>query len=172
MCSSMKRRSWLCSSLVRAEYSKSMVSPAVLVALQRAGRRRSGLLRDLPAHFGKWPCPGRRLPRLLARRRAGLDSLGDSLQDAGDAKQVVGEVEIPVGHDRVGIGAAGTLAVATHVFLLARDAERGVIEPADAAKRSLRDMPRHAVIAEVGERMAERREFPIEHGDDARRARI
>ena len=47
-----------------------------------------------------------------------------------------------------------------------------MVEAADAAKRPRRDVPRHAVVAEVGERMAERRELPVEHRDDARLGRV
>ena len=59
------------------------------------------LLGDAPAHLGERSCAGGRLACLRARRRAGLDPLGDALQDPGHAEQVVGEVEIPVGHHGV-----------------------------------------------------------------------
>src|SRR5450755_358822 len=130
------------------------------------------VLGETPAHFRERPRACGRLPGLRARRRAGLDAFGDALKDSGDAKEVVGEVEVPVGHDGVGVGPAGALAVATHVVTLARDAERRMVEAADAAKRARRDVPRHAVVAEVGQRMAERRELPVEHGDDSRLLRI
>ena len=41
-----------------------------------------------------------------------------------------------------------------------------------AAVRAFGHAPRHAVIGEVGERMAERRELPVEHREDARLGRM
>src|SRR6188508_3413068 len=120
MWSSMKRSNCACSSLVRGEYSKSMMDPWLFG--ERPGRNpesdaRGAVLGDAPAHLGQRPGTGRRLARLRARGGARLDPLGDALQDAGHAEQVVGEVEVPVGHHRLGIGAAGALAVAANVFL-------------------------------------------------------
>ncbi len=43
-----------------------------------------------------------------------------------------------------------------------------MVKPADAAERRVRNVPRHAVVAEVRERMAQRRQFPVEHGNDPR----
>jgi hypothetical protein len=34
------------------------------------------------------------------------------------------------------------------------------------------DVPTHAVVAEVGQRMAQRRQLPVEHGGDARLAGV
>src|SRR5664279_1232370 len=151
MCSSMKRSSCACSSFVRGEYSKSMT--VFRGEGGERGRAASALLGEAPAHFGERLGTGRRLSCLLARRRAGLDALGDALQDAGDPEQVVREIEVPVGHHRVGIlpfaGPAGALAVAAHIALLVGNAEGGMVEPADAAEGTRRDVPRHAVIAEV-----------------------
>src|SRR6185295_13906143 len=122
MWSSMKRSSCACSSLVRGENSKSMVKSLVKGRIDGPGSgARGAVLSDAPAHLGQRPRAGGRLAGLRARGGAVLDPLGDALQDAGDAEQVVGEVEVPVGHDRGGVGAPGALAVAAHVFLLARD---------------------------------------------------
>src|SRR3978361_274429 len=101
MCASMKRSSCACNSWVRGEYSNSM--RIFRGEWGRAARRASALPGDAPAHLGERPGTGRGLARLFARGGAGLDPLGDALQDAGDAEQVVGEIEIPVGHHGIGI---------------------------------------------------------------------
>ena len=44
----------------------------------------------------------------------------------------------------------------------------GQIEAEDSAIFGWRGMPGHAAEAKIGERMAERRQFPVENGDDAR----
>src|SRR6478672_4601059 len=96
---------------------------------------------ELPAEFGQRTRAGAGLTRLRARRRAIDDAARDALQDAAHAEQVVGHVELPVGHHRLDAGAAGALGVALHIAALARDAERGEVEPADAAERSRLDVP-------------------------------
>src|SRR5262245_51314974 len=95
-------------------------------------------------------------------------ALGYSLQDCGDAEQIVGDVEVPV----IGIdaGTAAPLAVHSHVFALAWDAERPQIQPRDAAELARRDVPAHAVVGEISERIAQCRELPIEHGKNLRLA--
>ena len=115
-----------------------MVNPCVVgEGPGRTRIRRSGaVLGDAPAHLGQRPGAGGRLARLRARGGAVLDALGDALQDGGHAEQVVGEVEVPVGHHRVGVAAAGALAVAAHVLASRRDAERREVEAADAAERA------------------------------------
>src|ERR1700735_1676086 len=92
-----------CSSTVRGEYEKSMSS---------------GLPGELPREFGERPRARARRARLRARGGAVDDAACDALQDRREAEQVVGEVEVPVGQQRVGIGAAGALAVAAHVVAL------------------------------------------------------
>ena len=71
-------------------------------------------------------------------------------------------VEVPV----IGIdaGTAAPLAVHRHVFALAWDAERPQIQPRNAAELARRDVPAHAVVGEISERIAQCRELPIEHG--------
>ncbi len=46
------------------------------------------------------------------------------------------------------------------------------VEPGDAAELARRNVPAHAVIGEVGERMAERRQLPVENGEDPRLGRM
>src|SRR5690606_15071904 len=85
--------------------------------------------------------------------------------DRGDAKEVVGHEVVPGrGIDAL---APGPPAIELDVLALGGNAERLEVQPADAAELPRRDVPAHAVIGEVGERMAERGELPVEHGEDA-----
>ena len=43
-----------------------------------------------------------------------------------------------------------------------------MVEPVDAAEGAGLDVPGHAVIAEIGQRVAQRGQLPVEHGDHAR----
>jgi len=52
------------------------------------------------------------------------------------------------------------------------DAERGEVEPQDAAVFARQRVPDHAVVAEIGQRVSERRQLPIEDGDDFRFGRV
>ncbi len=54
----------------------------------------------------------------------------------------------------------------------AGNAERGEIERRDASKLPRRDMPAHAVIGKVCERIAERGKLPVEDGENSRFARM
>src|SRR5258707_855684 len=98
----------------------------------------------------------------MAARRGAVDHAAhDALQYAGDAKHVVREIKIPVGD----AGAAGALAVSGNVFLLAGNSQRLEVDAADAAKLRLRNVPAHAVVGKVRQRMAERGQFPVEDGE-------
>src|SRR5437588_7503587 len=46
------------------------------------------------------------------------------------------------------------------------------VQTGNAAESPRRDVPAHAVIGEVGERIAERGELPVEHGEDLRLGRM
>ncbi len=107
---------------------------------------------------------------MLARRGAVHHALGDALADGGDAKQVVGHVVVPDG--RVDALAAGALEVQRHVFLFGRDAELLERQPLDAAEFTGRNVPAHAVVGEIGERVAQRRELPVEHREHPRLGRM
>ncbi len=63
-------------------------------------------------------------------------------------------------------------AVHRDVLGLRRDAERRQVEAGDAAKARRRDVPAHQVVREVGERMADRRQLPVEDREDARLGRM
>src|SRR5882724_4256412 len=113
----------------------------------------SRALRELPPQFGQAARTLARVQRVVRAGDAFGRALVDALQDGGDPKQVVGHEKVPV-FDRA---ASGALAVARDVLRLGRDAERSVIEIRDAAKGPRRNVPAHAVITEVGQRMAKRR---------------
>ena len=59
-------------------------------------------------------------------------------------------------------------AIALDVLALGRNAQRREVLAGHAAELLLRQPPHHHVIREVGERMAERGELPVEHRDDPR----
>src|SRR5690606_33378517 len=103
---------------------------------------------------------------LFRIRRVAIErALVDALADSGEAEEGEGEAEGPV----VDAGKAATGAVALDIFLLARDAERLAVDATKAAERRLvRQPPLHALISDVGERMAKCRQLPVEHGGDAR----
>ena len=138
------------------------------------GHRRGGVsgiaLQDMDwqAEFGQHARVPASAAGVVGRGDTFGGALVHTLQDRSDAEQVVGHVEVPVGHHGASVGAAGALAVAADVVALARDAECSQVQPADAAEGAGRDVPAHAVVAEVRERMPEGGEFPIEHRDHAR----
>ncbi len=100
--------------------------------------------------------------------RAVGDALHDALQDRGDPEHVVREIEVPVLRHRE----ARSFAVARDVLRFVGNPERAQVEPRNAAKALGRDVPSHAVIREIRERIAERRQFPVEHREHARRVRV
>src|SRR5579862_144573 len=100
----------------------------------RWARSGSTLACKLPRQFGERTRTGARRTRLRARRRAIDDASGDALQDCREAEQVVGQVEVPVGEQRARVGAARAFAIPADVVAFRRNAERGVVEAADAAE--------------------------------------
>ncbi len=101
-----------------------------------------------------------------ARRRAVEHALRDSLADRRDAEQVVGEIEVPV--RRRHAGPPGALAVILEIGFFGRNSESLEIEPRHAAELVGRDVPAHAVVGKIGERIAERRQLPVEHRENPR----
>ena len=99
---------------------------------------------------------------------ADLYAFGDALQDGSDAKKVVGEVKRPVCGKLAWRGQARALAIHADVFSLAGNAQSGVIEAPDASESARRNMPSHAVVAEIGQWMTQGRQLPIEHREHAR----
>src|SRR4051812_12726798 len=123
------------------------VSPA-----STGGTRARRLERVLPAELGERARAPAGIERLLARGRAVERALHDALQDRGDAKQVVRQIEIPMPD----LLAPGARAVCRNVLVFARDAERAQVQAGDAAEAPRGDVPAHAVVGEVGQRVAER----------------
>src|SRR5262245_7379598 len=101
---------------------------------------------------------------MLARSSSVQRATEDALADRRQAEHVVGDVVVPV----LNAGTAGAPAVHRHVLLLCRNAKRMEVEAAEAAKLAWLQAPRHAVVGEVGQWMAQRRELPVEHGENAR----
>ena len=65
---------------------------------------------------------------------------------------------------------AGAPAIVGDIGLVGREPQRRAVEAGEAAViPDVRQPPMHALIGEIGERMAERRQLPVEHGEQARR---
>src|SRR3990172_13286373 len=95
-----------------------------------------------------------------------LEAAGvDALRDRGEAEEREREAEAPGG---AGI-APGAARVRGDDLRLARDARAPRVAAAFEARA---DHVEDAVVREVREWMAERRELPVEDGDDARLARV
>ena len=86
------------------------------------------------------------------------------MEDRGKAEEVEGEVIAIVGQAL----APGATTIGRDVVLLARDAERGDVRAAQPRDDMRRHAVHHRVIGEVGQRMPQRREFPVEHRQNAR----
>ena len=130
------------------------------------------MLGEFPGHLRQRLDAGSRTDGLRTGGGTRFNALGDALQNGGDAEQVVGHVEIPVGLEHLRCGQTRALAVQADVFLFRRDTQTGHIEPANTAKRARRNMPCHAVVAEIGQRVTERGEFPVQHRHNARLGRV
>src|SRR5882672_8920805 len=96
---------------------------------------------------------------LVARGRAVAHAPEDALEDAGRAKQVEGLVP----GERLDARAAGARAVRGSVCVEGGEAVRGEVELAERTRTE----PRQAEVGEIAERVTERRDLPVEHGDDA-----
>ena len=86
----------------------------------------------------------------------------DTLQNAGQSEHVIGNVEIHI----LNAAASGMLAIKAGIFGGIGDIERVEINPFQRLGRGTfgRHEPLHQMIGEIAQRMAERRQFPIEHG--------
>src|SRR5204862_407095 len=113
-----------------------------------------------------WPL--NRIKRVVRAGDALSGPIVYALQDPGDPEQVVGEIKIPM----LDSGATRTFAITGDVLLFGRNAECIVVESQDSAEPARCNAPAHAVITEVGQRMAKGGKLPIDDGDDARFARI
>ena len=117
----------------------------------------------MPTHDGQGPRDVASGACLGTGRCAVHHPAGDALGDGRQAEQVVGQVEIPISLQGICTAAASALTVAGHVVKLARDAEGRQVQPGDAAEHAGLDVPAHAVVAEVGQGVADGRQLPIQH---------
>ena len=112
-----------------------------------------GLLRVFPGCLRQRHGALGGLHGLGIRRGAVANPACDALGDAGQPEQVVGEIPVQVGH-----ASAGDVAVDLRRLVHARNVERGEIGVDQTGHG-----PLHQQIGEVGHRIAERRQFPVEH---------
>src|SRR5438552_11588264 len=151
-------RSW-----VRAECSNAMASSCArcLVGMLLPVRQSApaeDLLDLLPTTLRHVPGRASRLDSVRAGRDAVERASHDALGDAGGAEHVVRDIKVPlIGIDRPAFDAA---AVRGDVVEFRGYPERGQVEPAHAAERAAGNAPAHAMVGEVGERMAARGELP------------
>ena len=123
-----------------------------------------GLLSKGPGHLGQGPRGRTRGLGLCAGCDAVHHALGNALRDGGQAEEVVGEVEIPVSRQCFrlkfarAVGAdtlTDSFAIPAHILCLCGNAQRDRVESANAAEGAGRNMPSHAVVAEVSQRVAD-----------------
>src|SRR5690554_6186223 len=119
-----------------------------------------------PRAFGEAPAEPGEHRHLFAKARrvgvgghAGARARADALQDRRQPEQVVGKVEVPVRAD-VETGAAG---VGLDVVAFTGDAQRVEVQAAESGQEAGRDVPAHQVVGEVGQRMTERGQLPVQH---------
>jgi hypothetical protein len=120
-------------------------------------------LGEAPGRGGELRHPRRHGGGVLARGVAGLGAGGHPLQDADQPEQVVCEVPVEIGQ----VLAVRRPAVERHRLVSGGDAERRQVEPAQPAAPVGREFPLHQQVAEIGQRIAERRQLPVEHRADA-----
>ena len=90
------------------------------------------------------------------------------MQNGGDAKHVVGQIKIPIGFQIGRCGQTGAIAITVDVIVFSGDAQRLHIHATNASEGAGRNVPRHAVVAEVSQGVANGGEFPIEHRQHTR----
>ena len=104
---------------------------------------------------------------VLAGRGAVAHAAGDALQDRGDAEEIVGEIGRQM-RPRIEPGAR---AIHLDVGRQRRNAERREIEADQRAGAGAgvlrRHVPLHQVVGEVGERIADGGQLPVEHRQHA-----
>ena len=96
---------------------------------------------------------------------------GDALQDRRDPEEIIGEIDVEVIESR----APGAPAIVLNIASSERKARVVLMafERADARPGSRNGhMPLHEVIGEIGHRISEGRQFPVEYRDNARLVQI
>ena len=135
---------------------------------KREGLHDAGLAREFPAL-------GRERPHqcgLGGSKGAGggavAHAAGDALHDRGEAEEIIGEIDRQM-RPRIEPGARH---IGIHVSRQRGNAERCEIEADQRAGAGfrMRHVPLHQVIGKIRQRIAERRQFPIEHRGDPRRS--
>src|SRR5207248_1999651 len=96
-------------------------------------------------------------------RRSAVDRPPDNaLKNGRKPKHAERNIEFPVGW--IDVGATRATAILTNIFTLTGYSQGTQILPRHSAKLVAGQSPGHQVIREIGERMAERGQLPIEHG--------
>src|SRR5215813_9261041 len=124
-------------------------------------------LDETPAGFGERPCALATLSRIRIVGGAGDDTAHDPLRDGGETELGERDVKVPV----LDAGPLRPAAIGGEVLRLGRNAELGqrrVAQPLPLVAQVIG----HAVVREVGQRMPERRQLPVEHRGHARLGRM
>ena len=90
------------------------------------------------------------------------------MQNRGNTKHVVGHVKVPVRLHILRLQAAALGAVHGDIGLLRGDAQARKVAAGNTSKATRRNIPGHGVVAEVGQRVAQRGQLPVQHRQNAR----
>src|SRR5471032_1323884 len=122
---------------------------------------------QVDAHLRKHPCHLSNLPRLVIRRVTAHRPLLDTLRKGREPEEAERKVEVPVLNRRD----APKPAVPLDDLRLVRHPQLGSVQPFETGDMTVLRKPQaHAKVCEVGEWIAERGEFPVEHRANLRRA--
>src|ERR1700677_4549735 len=97
------------------------------------------------------------------RRRRGASNYAalDAVKDRRHAEEIEGDIKIVIGYRRSPCAAA----ICGDVLFLVRNVRSVEIDASRFLENRRRHTIYHRVIDKIGERMAERRQFPVEHRD-------
>ena len=143
--------------------------PASTEASRNDSSRTEGSLPPSTASMATCASSGKDSPNF--RASSGLEAfpveraLIDALVDRNGAKEAEGDEKGPIGD----ILEPHPPAIGGDIFGFGRDAARPAVDAAKSAIPAGRQPPQHALVGEVGERMAERRQLPIEDSKQTRR---
>src|SRR5262245_40340602 len=119
--------------------------------------------RQFPAAIGERAAARSGLLGLAARCVARLGTRQHAFENDRDAEQRESEVK---GGD--GVLAPGALTIGPNIFILAGNSERVEIVAEQALIMIGRDVVADTVVGQIGERVAERGQFPVENADHPR----
>src|SRR6516164_10188439 len=117
--------------------------------------------------LGELACLGAAVERARRADIAVEAALVDALRDRREAEEREHEIEGPIRD----LATSGAAAISRDVMRFARAAPAR-IKAREVPAACIRDMPGQAIVGEIGERVAERRELPINNGKDARLRRV